>query len=210
MKFISSSIFRSLCSLLVGLLLLFNAQHMPVLIIRVIGVLFLLPGVVGILTYLFSKFSKNAILRPTFPLMSIGSVLFGTYLELYPESFVTYLLVLLGAMFILAGINQFLGMIANRGISPFSLLLIILPLVLIGIGGYCITHAYDAAETVFNILGFTCIYYGLSDMFIALRNKHYTRVYERQHKKAEEAARRAREAEYVEFEVVNTNENTEG
>ena len=29
-------------------------------------------------------------------------------------------------------------------------------------------------------------------------------------KKAEEAERRAREAEYVEFEVVNTNENTEG
>jgi hypothetical protein len=47
-------------------------------------------------------------------------------------------------------------------------------------------------------------------MFLALRNKHYTKVYERQQKKAEEAARRAREAEYVEFEVVNTNENTEG
>lgn len=210
MKFITSSIFRSLCSLLVGLLLLFNAQHMPALIIRVIGILFLLPGVFGILTYLISKFSKNAIIRPTFPLMSIGSVLLGAYLEVYPESFVTYLVILLGAMLILAGINQFLGMITNRKISPFSLLLMILPLVLIGIGGYCITHAYDAAETVFKILGFTCICYGLSDMFLALRNKHYTKVYEREQKKAEEAERRAREAEYVEFEVVNTNENTEG
>lgn len=210
MKFITSYIFRSLCSLLVGLLLLFNAQHMPALIIRVIGILFLLPGVIGILTYLFSMFNKNAILRPTFPLMSIGSVLFGAYLEMYPESFVTYLVILLGVMLILAGINQFTGMITNRKISPFSLLLMILPIVLIGIGGYCITHAYDAAETVFKILGFTCIYYGLSDMFLALRNKHYTKVYERQQRKAEEAARRAREAEYVEFEVVNTNENTEG
>lgn len=152
MKFITSSIFRSLCSLLVGLLLLFNAQHMPALIIRVIGILFLLPGVFGILTYLISKFSKNAIIRPTFPLMSIGSVLLGAYLEVYPESFVTYLVILLGAMLILAGINQFLGMITNRKISPFSLLLMILPLVLIGIGGYCITHAYDAAETVFKNL----------------------------------------------------------
>ena len=37
MKFISSYIFRSMCSLLVGLLLLFNAEQMPVLIVKANG-----------------------------------------------------------------------------------------------------------------------------------------------------------------------------
>ncbi|MEE0985348.1 MAG: hypothetical protein UH687_06930 [Bacteroidaceae bacterium] len=60
---------------------------------------------------------------------------------------------------------------------------------------------------MFKILGGTCIYYGLSDMFLTLRAKHYSRVFEREQRKAEEAARRAREAEYVEFEVINANEN---
>lgn len=206
MKFISSYLFRSLCSLLVGLLLLFNAEQMPALIVRLIGLLFLLPGVFGVLVYLYGKINTNSIVRPSFPLMSIGSIFFGVFLELYPEEFVSYLVFLLGFLLLLAGINQFLSMFANRKISPFSLLLMLMPLVLIGIGGYCVTHTNEAAGTLFKILGATCIYYGLSDMFLALRTKHYSNIFEREQKKAEEAARRAREAEYVEFEVINANE----
>ena len=206
MKFIGSYIFRSMCSLLVGLLLLFNAEQMPVLIVRLIGFLFLLPGVFGVMVYLYGQFNRRAIVRPAFPLMSIGSILFGAYLELYPDSFVTYLVFLLGLLLLLAGVNQFLSMINNRKVSPFSLLLMLLPLVLMGIGGYCVTHSSEAAGTLFKILGGTCIYYGLSDMFLTLRTKHYARIFEREQKKAEEAERRAREAEYVEFEVVNANE----
>lgn len=207
MKFISSYIFRSMCSLLVGLLLLFNAEHMPALIVRLIGLLFLLPGVFGVFVYLYGWFNRNAIVRPTFPLMSIGSILLGVYLELYPDSFVTYLVFLLGFLLLLAGLNQFLGMFTNRKVSPFSFLLMFMPLVLIGVGAYCVTHSSEAAGTLFKILGGTCIYYGLSDMFLTLRTKHYSRVFERRQKKAEEAERKAREAEYVEFEVVNANEN---
>lgn len=206
MKFIGSYIFRSMCSLLVGLLLLFNAEQMPVLIVRLIGFLFLLPGVFGVMVYLYGQFNRRAIVRPAFPLMSIGSILFGAYLELYPDSFVTSLVFLLGLLLLLAGVNQFLSMINNRKVSPFSLLLMLLPLVLMGIGGYCVTHSSEAAGTLFKILGGTCIYYGLSDMFLTLRTKHYAKIFEREQKKAEEAERRAREAEYVEFEVVNANE----
>lgn len=206
MKFIGSYIFRSLCSLLVGLLLLFNAEQMPALMVRLIGFLFLLPGVFGVIVYLYGQFNRRAIVRPTFPLMSIGSILFGAYLELYPDSFVTYLVFLLGLLLLLAGVNQFLSMVNNRKVSPFSLLLMLMPMVLMGIGGYCVTHSSEAAGTLFKILGATCIYYGLSDMFLTLRTKHYARIFEREQKKAEEAERRAREAEYVEFEVVNANE----
>lgn len=209
MKFISSYIFRCLCSLLVGLLLLFNAEQMPALIVRLIGLLFLLPGVFGVFVYLYGQFNKNAVVRPSFPLMSIGSIMLGVYLEMYPDNFVTYLVFLMGFLLILAGINQFLSMFANRRVSPFSWLLMLMPVVLVGIGAYCVTHTSDAASTVFKILGATCIYYGLSDMFLALRTKHYSKIFEREQKKAEEAARKAREAEYVEFEVINTNEREE-
>ena len=209
MKLISSYIFRSLCSLLVGLLLLFNAEQMPVLIVKLIGLLFLLPGVFGVVAYLYGKLSKNAIVRPSFPLMSIGSIMLGVYLILYPDNFVTYLIFLIGILLLLAGINQFLSMFVNRKVSPFSWLLMFMPLILIGVGAYCVTHVSEAAAKLFKILGATCIYYGLSDMFLALRTKHYTRVYEREQKKAEEAARKAREAEYVDFEVINANEKEE-
>lgn len=206
MKFISSYIFRSMCSLLVGLLLLFNAEQMPALIVRLIGLLFLVPGVFGVLVYLYGQINRKAIVRPAFPIMSIGSILLGVLLEFYPDSFVTYLVLLLGVILLLAGINQFLAMFVNRNVSPFSFLLMFMPLVLIGVGAYCVTHSTKAAGTLFKILGGTCVYYGLSDMFLTLRTKHYSRVFEREQKKAEEAERKAREAEYVEFEVVNANE----
>ncbi|MBQ5871317.1 MAG: DUF308 domain-containing protein [Bacteroidaceae bacterium] len=207
MKFIGSYIFRSLCSLLVGLLVLFNAQQMPSIIIRVIGILFLLPGTFGVLAYLFSRINRNSVIRPSFPLMSIGSILFGVYLELYPDYFVNSLILLMGVLLILAGISQILSMLANRRVSPFSFLLLFIPIVLVCVGGYCITHSKETAETLFKILGCTCIYYGLSDMFLTLRAKYYSRLFEREQKKAEEAARKAREAEYVEFEVINANES---
>lgn len=209
MKFITSSIFRSLCSLLVGLLLLFNAEQMPALIVRLIGLLFLLPGVFGVGTYLYGQLNKNAIIRPSFPLMSIGSIFFGIFLELYPEEFVSYLVFLTGFLLLLAGINQLLSMFANRKVSPFSWLLMLMPIVLIGVGAYCVTHTSEAPSILFKVLGATCIYYGLSDMFLALRAKHYSKIFEREQKKAEEAERRAREAEYVDFEVINANENKE-
>lgn len=209
MKFIGSYIFRTLCSLLVGLLLLFNAEYMPALIVRLIGLLFLLPGVFGVIVYLYGLFCKNAIVRPSFPLMSIGSIFFGVFLEMYPTEFVSYLVFLMGFLLLLAGINQLLSMFVNRKVSPFSILLMLLPVVLICVGGYCVTHSNEAAGTLFKILGATCIYYGLSDLFLALRTKHYSKVYERKQKKAEEAARRAREAEYVDFEVINANEKEE-
>ena len=206
MKLISSYVFRSLCSLLVGLLLLFNAEQMPALIVKLIGLLFLLPGVFGVIAYLYGQLSRNAIVRPSFPLMSIGSIMLGVYLIMYPDNFVTYLVFLIGFLLLLAGINQFLSMFVNRKVSPFSWLLMFMPLVLIGVGAYCVTHTSEAAATLFKILGATCICYGLSDMFLALRTKHYTKVFEREQKKAEEAARKAREAEYVDFEVINANE----
>ncbi|MBO5965156.1 MAG: DUF308 domain-containing protein [Bacteroidaceae bacterium] len=209
MKIISSYIFRSLCSLLIGLLLLFNAEQMPSIIVRVIGLLFLLPGVFGVLAYLFTNFSKTVIIRSSFPLMSIGSILFGTLLEMYPDKFVTSLVFFLGVMLLFAGFNQFSSMFVNRKVSPFSWLLMFVPLVLIGIGVYCVTHSTEAASTLFKILGATLVYYGLSDMFLALRTKHYGRIYEREQKKAAEAERRRREAEYVDFEVINANENKE-
>lgn len=195
-----------MCALLVGLLLLVNAEDMPTLMVRVIGLLFILPGVFGVLVYLYGQVNRKAVVRPSFPLMSIGSIFFGSFLEAYPGEFVSYLVLLLGILLLLAGMNQFMSMFVNRGVSPFSWLLIFMPLILIGIGVYCITHSTEAAGTLFKILGATCIYYALSDMFLTLRISHYSKIYEREQKKAEEAERRAREAEYVEFEVINTNE----
>ncbi len=209
MKFIGSYVFRSMCALLIGLLLIVKANEMPVVLVMLIGALFLLPGLISVCVYLYSFFKTDAVVKPSFPLMSIGSIFLGGYLIAYPESFVTYLVVLIGIILTLAGISQLSTMVANRRITPFSWLLMLMPLVLVGVGMYSIMYSRDAAALPFKIIGFTLLYYGISDLFLALRTRHYSSIYARQQAKKEEEERRRREAEYVEFEVINTNENSE-
>lgn len=209
MKFIGSYVFRSMCALLIGLLLVVKANEMPVVLVMLIGALFLLPGLISVFVYLYSFFRTDAVVKPSFPLMSIGSIFLGGYLIAYPESFVTYLVVLIGIILTLAGISQLSTMVANRRITPFSWLLMLMPLVLVGVGMYSIMYSRDAAALPFKIIGFTLLYYGISDLFLALRTRHYSSIYARQQAKKEEEERRRREAEYVEFEVINTNENSE-
>ena len=209
MKFIGSYVFRSMCALLIGLLLIVKANEMPVVLVMLIGALFLLPGLISVCVYLYSFFKTDAVVKPSFPLMSIGSIFLGGYLIAYPESFVTYLVVLIGIILTLAGISQLSTMVANRRITPFSWLLMLMPLVLVGVGMYSIMYSRDAAALPFKIIGFTLLYYGMSDLFLALRTRHYSSIYARQQAKKEEEERRRREAEYVEFEVINTNENSE-
>lgn len=207
MKFIGGYVFRAMCSLLVGLLLVINAEKMPSILVSVIGVLFLIPGCSGVLMYLWSRLNPNAIIKTSFPIVSIGSILFGAYLLAFPQEFANYLIILMGVIITLAGLSQLGNMYVNRRVTPLSWILMIMPFVLIGIGVYSLMHAQEAAKITFQIIGGTLIYYGLTDMFFALRARHYSRIYTRQQEEKEKAERLAREAEYVEFEVVDTTGN---
>ena len=204
MKFIGGYVFRSMCSLLVGLLLVINAEQMPSILVSVIGVLFLIPGCFGVLMYVWSRLNPNAIIKTSFPIVSIGSILFGAYLLAFPKEFANYLVILMGLIITFAGFSQLGNMYVNRRVTPLSWLLMIMPFFLIGIGVYSLMHAQEAAKITFQIIGGTLIYYGLTDMFFALRARHYSRIYARQQEAKEKAERMAREAEYVEFEVVDT------
>lgn len=207
MKFIGGYVFRAMCSLLVGLLLVINAEQMPSILVSVIGVLFLIPGFFGVLMYLYARLNPNAIIKTSFPIVSIGSILFGVYLLAFPQEFANYLVILMGLIITFAGFSQLGNMFINRRVTPLSWLLMIMPFILIGIGVYSLMHAQEAAKFTFQIIGGTLIYYGLTDMFFALRARHYSRIYARQQEAKEKAERMAREAEYVEFEVVDTTGN---
>lgn len=77
MKFIGGYVFRAMCSLLVGLLLVINAEQMPAILVSVIGALFLVPGCFGLSMYIWTRLNPNAVIKTAFPVVSIGSILFG-------------------------------------------------------------------------------------------------------------------------------------
>lgn len=172
MKSISSYLLRSLCTLMVGLLLILNPDT-PILLIQVIAALFALSGLYAIITNIIARFNRNAEIRPSFPIVGIGSLLFGVILGLYPEKFLQVLMYLLGAMILLLGVGQLIAVFHYRRLAPLKWSVFVIPVLLILAGIFVLVYYHEAAALPFTILGVCCIFNGLSDLFYGLRLRHY-------------------------------------
>lgn len=123
MKSNRSLIILALSTILIGALLIAFPANATKWLVMAIGALFLVPGIVGVATYIMqqrkgaesqnrndkqddrkdknAKKSKNI-----FPFIGIGSILFGSILLLMPSKFQNALLYILGAFLVLAGLAQ--------------------------------------------------------------------------------------------------------
>lgn len=193
--------------LCVGLLLLFNASVMGTLIVQIIGGFFLLSGVVGILTWIFNRIrsyvASSELFMLFFPIGSAGSILMGTVIILKADMLISYLVIILGILLVLAGLYLLGDQISYRRVAPMSLFGMIMALIILAVGLYIIFKPLDSIATCFQILGAAITVYALTDLFLALRLRHYNRIYERKQKEEERRRQREIEASYVTFEVVD-------
>lgn len=84
MKIVNSYIFRAVCALLIGLLLVSNPERMTGLLVQVIGGLFLISGLVSLINYFIIRYSDKVPVKPVFPVVGLGSLLFGVFLGFFP------------------------------------------------------------------------------------------------------------------------------
>ena len=72
MKVVNSYIFRAVCALVIGILLIANPEKMTALLVQIIGGLFLVSGLVSVINYFVVRYSKDAVLKPLFPLVGVA------------------------------------------------------------------------------------------------------------------------------------------
>ena len=134
MKIFQSSIFRALCAIVVGVLLIKFPQDGVTWLTVAIGVLFLVSGISALIAYMNARKhageytitdKEGRIIsggQPTFPIVGAGSVILGLTLALTPGVFINGLMYILGAIMILGGLNQLMALVAARrlGSIPFS------------------------------------------------------------------------------------------
>lgn len=173
MKVVNSYIFRAICAILVGILLVANPARMTELLVQVIGALFGISGMVSIINYFIISFSEKKELKPVFPIIGLGSFLFGAFLAVFPGYFITYLMYMLGGLLVLAAINQIWNMIRLRKFIPFTWLSLVLTLVVLGVGIWVILKPMVSASLPFILLGCNSIVYGISEMINAIRWRVY-------------------------------------
>ena len=147
-----NSIYRSVISILLGLVLVMWPGAAIRYIIMAIGVIFLITGLVS----LFVSY-KNREEHPgkMVSLTGFGSIILGLLLVCFPSSFATILMFLLGFILVVAAARQF------GYVSPVSYLF---PVIILIAGIIVLFDPFSSAEGVFILFGATLVFYGITDL----------------------------------------------
>lgn len=192
MKIFQSSIFRALCAIIVGILLLKFPQDGVTWLTVAIGVLFLISGIIALISYVSARKHAGEYTitdqqgrvisgaQPTFPIVGAGSVILGLTLALTPGVFINGLMYILGGIMILGGINQLVSLISARrfGSIPFSYW--IAPSLILLTGLFVILKPMESSELPLLILGWCCLVYGVTEIINAIKIHSIHKQAERQ------------------------------
>lgn len=173
MKVVQSHLFRAFASVIIGVLLIQYREQTVTWITIAIGVLFLLSGVVSVTTYLSARkqvdapqlfdANGNQIMgrKPTFPIVGIGSILFGSVLALMPNTFISGLMFILSAVLILGAIGQFINLATANRYSHIGLFYWLMPAIILLIGLIALIRPSTIASAPLLIIGWCMLFYGV-------------------------------------------------
>ena len=176
MKIVNSYIFRAVCALRIGLLLVSNPERMTGLLVQVIGGLFLISGLVSLINYFIIRYSDKVPVKPVFPMVGLGSLLFGVFLGFFPGLFITYLMYIFGFLMVVAGVNQLWNMFRLRRLIPFRWYVLFFTLLITALGVFVLFNPLESASVPFILLGVSFMLYGVSELINGVRWRKYSRM----------------------------------
>lgn len=194
MKILQSSLFRAAIALCIGTLLIKYPDNTLTGITIAIGVLFLLSGVVSIITWYYAKrhvsdykiYDAEGRLvageKPAPPIVGIGSVVLGFILALMPETFVSLQMYFIAVLLVLGAITQFMTLVAVRHYSTITLWYWFCPAITLLVGLFVLFKPMETATLPLTILGWCSLFYGVSEIMNAVA----IFIFKRQLKKKQE------------------------
>ena len=197
MKIFQSSIFRAVCAIVVGVLLLKYPQDGVTWLTQAIGALFLLSGVIALIAYWQARRHAGEYTitdqegrvvsgaQPTFPIVGAGSVILGLVLVITPNAFINGLMYMLAAILILGGITQLMSLIAARRLGNVPFGYWVCPSLILLTGVFVIVKPMETAELPLMILGWCSLLYGVIELVNALKIHSLRKAIERQREKWE-------------------------
>ncbi len=181
MRILQSSVFRALCAIVIGALLIKYPDNTVKGITVAIGALFLLSGIISIVTYFWTKrhvsdykiYDADGNLvageQPTFPIVGIGSAILGAILALTPTTFVSALMYIIGIILILGAINQFMSLLNGRRYGHVGLWYWLMPSAILLTGLYVMIKPMAPLAMAMLILGWCTLLYGIVELINAMK-----------------------------------------
>ena len=201
MKVFQSSIFRALCAIVVGALLVKYREQTVTWITIAIGVIFFVSGVISTVAYLSAKRQAtkegveiydakgNRLTRPVppFPIVGIGSINLGAWLALFPNSFVNGLMFVLAGMLILGALNLFFNLAAATRFSSIGCLWWVLPVAIFLVGITALVKPSTIASAPLFIIGWGMMAYGMVDLVNTIKIHRCRKAFEKAQQGNDEA-----------------------
>lgn len=201
MKVFQSSIFRALCAIVVGALLVKYREQTVTWITIAIGVIFFVSGVISTVAYLSAKRKAtkegveiydakgNRLTRPVppFPIVGIGSIILGAWLALFPNSFVNGLMFVLAGMLILGALNLFFNLAAATRFSSIGCLWWVLPVAIFLVGITALVKPSTIASAPLFIIGWGMMAYGMVDLVNTIKIHRCRKAFEKAQQGNDEA-----------------------
>lgn len=163
MKRFNNAILRGIFAVLLGIILVLWPEAAIIYIIMVIGAGFLLPGVFSIVNYLMRNKKDESVL-PMFPLDGLGSVLLGAWLLAMPEFFVDILMYILGAILLIAGLQQIITLISARKWKYVPMGYYVLPSIIFLVGLLILIYPMAVIANTLVIFGIAILFYGVNEI----------------------------------------------
>ena len=182
MKILQSSVFRAICAIAIGILLIKYPDNTVTWLTVAIGILFLLSGVISVIVYVNARknVSEYKITdaegrvitnteQPTFPIVGVGSIILGALLALTPNIFITALMYIIGGILILGAINQYMNLINGRKYGKIGFGYWVFPSVVLLIGLYVMIKPMATPSLAMLILGWCSLLYGVTELINSLK-----------------------------------------
>lgn len=160
MKMMNYGIMRCVSAIAIGLLLMVWPEAAIIYLVIAIGAMFFLPSLFSLVGY----FMKGRQLGMYFPIISLGSLLFGLWLMVSPAFFVGILMYVLGVVLVFAGISQIANLLNARSHTVVPLGYYIMPVLILLAGIVVLTNPFAAASVPFIILGVSSAIYGITEL----------------------------------------------
>lgn len=192
MKVIHSSIFRAVCAIIVGVLLIQYREQTVTWITIAIGVLFFLSGVISLASYWAAKRNAEKMqgqilsdsngkpimgMMPKFPLVSVGSLILGLLLALMPQVFIAWLMFILAFILILGALTQFVNLASAAKMGRVGILFWLFPSALLLLGLLAIIKPSTIASAPLFIIGWGMLIYGVVEFLNAFKVSNNKRIW---------------------------------
>lgn len=184
MKVVHSSLFRALCAIIVGVLLIQYREQTVTWITIAIGVLFFLSGVISLVSYYSAKRAADRMqgqilydangrqiagMRPNFPIVGLGSIVLGVILALMPGMFITWLMFILSAILIMGALTQMGNLASAAKMGRVGIVYWLMPSALLLLGLLAIIKPSALASAPLLIIGWAMLVYGVVECANALK-----------------------------------------